>query len=35
MDQKKKYTLPIIIMFLLFAMISFVTVLSNPLGVIV
>ena len=35
MEQKKNYTLPIIMMFLLFAMISFVTGLSNPLGVIV
>ena len=35
MEQKKTYTLPIVMMFLLFAMISFVTGLSNPLGVIV
>ena len=35
MEQKKNYKLPIIMMFLLFAMISFVTGLSNPLGVIV
>lgn len=35
MEQKKNYTLPIIIMFALFAMISFVTGLTNPLGVIV
>lgn len=35
MDQKKNYTLPIIMMFALFAMISFVTGLTNPLGVIV
>ena len=35
MEQKKNYTLPIVMMFLLFAMISFVTGLSNPLGVIV
>ena len=33
--NKKNYTLPIVMMFLLFAMISFVTGLSNPLGVIV
>ena len=33
--QKKNYTLPIIMMFALFAMISFVTGLTNPLGVIV
>ena len=33
--QKKNYTLPIIMMFALFAMISFVTGLMNPLGVIV
>lgn len=35
MEQKKNYTLPIIMMFGLFAMISFVTGLTNPLGVIV
>ncbi len=35
MEQKKNYTLPIIMMFCLFAMISFVTGLTNPLGVIV
>lgn len=35
MEQKRNYTLPIVMMFLLFAMISFVTGLSNPLGVIV
>lgn len=35
MEQKKNYTLPIIMMFALFAMISFVTGLANPLGVIV
>lgn len=35
MEQKKNYTLPIIMMFALFAMISFVTGLTNPLGVIV
>ncbi len=34
-QQKKNYALPIVMMFLLFAMISFVTGLSNPLGVIV
>lgn len=34
-QQKKNYTLPIIMMFALFAMISFVTGLTNPLGVIV
>ncbi|MDP4238784.1 MAG: MFS transporter [Bacteroidota bacterium] len=33
--EKKNYTLPIAMMFALFAMISFVTGLSNPLGVIV
>ena len=33
--QKKNYTLPIIMMIALFAMISFVTGLTNPLGVIV
>lgn len=32
--QKKNYTLPIIMMFALFAMISFVTGLANPMGVI-
>lgn len=35
MEQKKNYTLPIVMMFALFAMISFVTGLTNPLGVIV
>ncbi|MEG0807376.1 MAG: MFS transporter [Alistipes sp.] len=35
MVQKKNYTLPIVMMFALFAMISFVTGLTNPLGVIV
>lgn len=35
MEQKKNYTLPIIMMFALFAMISFVTGFTNPLGVIV
>ena len=35
MTQKKNYLLPIIMMFGLFAMISFVTGLTNPLGVIV
>ena len=35
MEQKKSYILPIIMMFALFAMISFVTGLTNPLGVIV
>lgn len=34
-QEKKNYTLPIAMMFALFAMISFVTGLSNPLGVIV
>ncbi len=34
-SQKKNYTLPIVMMFVLFAMVSFVTGLSNPLGVIV
>ena len=33
--EKKNYVLPIAMMFALFAMISFVTGLSNPLGVIV
>ncbi len=33
--QKKNYTLPIIVMILLFGMISFVTGLANPMGVIV
>ncbi len=33
--EKKSYALPIAMMFALFAMISFVTGLSNPLGVIV
>ena len=33
--QKKNYTLPIIMMIALFAMISFVTGLANPMGVIV
>ncbi len=33
--EKKSYVLPIAMMFALFAMISFVTGLSNPLGVIV
>lgn len=32
--QKKNYTLPIIVMFFLFAMISFVTGFQNPFGVI-
>ncbi|MGL6022589.1 MAG: MFS transporter [Chitinophagaceae bacterium] len=35
MNQSKTYALPIIIMFALFAMISFVTGLSNPFGIIV
>lgn len=34
-QQKKSYLLPIAMMFALFAMISFVTGLTNPLGVIV
>lgn len=34
-NEKKNYVLPIAMMFALFAMISFVTGLSNPLGVIV
>lgn len=34
-SQKKNYTLPIIMMIFLFGMISFVTGLANPLGVIV
>lgn len=34
MEQKKNYTLPIVMMFFLFAMISFVTGLANPMGVI-
>lgn len=33
--NKKNHVLPIVMMFLLFAMISFVTGLSNPLGVII
>ena len=33
--NKKNYALPIAMMFALFAMISFVTGLTNPLGVIV
>ena len=33
-QHKKNYTLPIIMMFALFAMISFVTGLANPMGVI-
>ncbi len=35
MEQKKSYTLPIIIMFALFFMIAFVTGLPSPMGVIV
>lgn len=35
MSQQKNYALPIVMMFALFAMISFVTGLSNPMGVIV
>jgi FHS family L-fucose permease-like MFS transporter len=35
MEQKKNYVLPIIVMVLLFGMISFVTGLANPMGVIV
>lgn len=34
-QEKKNYALPILMMFLLFSMISFVTGLSNPMGVIV
>ena len=34
-QQKKNYVLPIAMMFALFAMISFVTGLTNPLGLIV
>ena len=34
-NVKKSYVLPIAMMFALFAMISFVTGLSNPLGVII
>ena len=34
-QQKKNYALPIAMMFALFAMISFVTGLQNPMGVIV
>lgn len=34
-QEKKNYTLPIAMMFALFAMISFVTGLTNPLGLIV
>lgn len=33
--EKKNYTLPILVMILLFGMISFVTGLANPMGVIV
>ena len=33
--QKKNYVLPIAMMFALFAMISFVTGLQNPMGIIV
>lgn len=35
MDKQKNYLLPIAMMFALFAMISFVTGLSNPVGVII
>jgi FHS family L-fucose permease-like MFS transporter len=35
MNQNKNYALPIAMMFALFAMISFVTGLSNPMGVII
>lgn len=34
-NQKKNYTLPIVMMFFLFFMISFVTGLQNPMGIIV
>lgn len=34
MQQKQNYTLPIIVMFFLFAMISFVTGFQNPFGII-
>ncbi|MFI3279373.1 MAG: MFS transporter [Rikenellaceae bacterium] len=34
-QTKQNYTLPIVMMFVLFAMISFVTGLSNPMGVII
>lgn len=34
-QEKKNYTLPILMMILLFGMISFVTGLQNPMGVIV
>ncbi len=34
-SSKQNYTLPIVMMFVLFAMISFVTGLSNPMGVII
>ena len=34
-QQKKSYLLPIAMMFALFAMISFVTGFTNPLGLIV
>lgn len=34
MQQKQSYTLPIIVMFFLFAMISFVTGFQNPFGII-
>ena len=33
-QEKKNYTLPIVVMFFLFAMISFVTGFQNPFGVI-
>ena len=34
-QEKKNYTLPIIMMIMLFGMISFVTGLQNPMGIIV
>ena len=34
LQEKKNYTLPIVVMFFLFAMISFVTGFQNPFGVI-
>ena len=33
-QEKKNYTLPIVVMFFLFAMISFVTGFQNPFGII-
>ena len=33
-QEKKNYTLPIIVMYFMFAMISFVTGFQNPFGII-